>query len=204
MLDDRIKKISRELVRDYYRALNRQSLQNIRNLLWFGGDTLDQFLRKTKRSKNARRVSKIEIKQLEDGLKELGDDGKMLEVVEAAASRLSCSIRELSRKPLHPSQTFTLVTECFDGLASLAGIVDRATVKEKMRLLFRDKPGRRPDEAKQGVFQKALLLVDQGMSYDKIACRLLPDVYAADRNKARQRIKAGVYRLRQKQSQKPS
>ena len=198
VFDERIQKVIRKFVRDCRRAVTRQSRQNLRDLLWFLGDLLDEHLKKTRKHKESVQVSKTEL----DGLKEVfraavGDDASILQAIESTSACISFVVGETSSKRMHPIDTLKLIIQCLDDAPLPFEAIDRARWKKKLWPLFRERPGRRPDKEKQEVFQKALVLVDKGVSYDKIARDLLPDVYAIDRNKARQRIKAGVYRLRQ-------
>ena len=193
------------LAKLYRQSTNRQSLRNVRDLLDALANSIDAHLKRARKSQNGKRSSREEIEACEALFVTVIDNNPMVAVaVQAALSRISKGVRKVSEEKLQPKETGAIMVDCFSALMGIGDSVDPKWIREKGKAMLRGKGGRHGDVDLQAVYRQASTMAQQGRSYDLIARELLPKKYAADRKKARQCVKSGVYRERKKQSLKPS
>ena len=186
-VDERIRRLARVILSSFYALLTPKRLKEFRDLFWSLGSSIDEALN-TAPPRWKKRPSGEDIKALEMQLKRfVAHDKEKLAAVEQMWAGISPVLKEFPRGILHVDHNLPAVSEAKGGPRELRSILD---------IMLRGYPGRPPDDEKQKLFQEALILKDKGWSYTQIAIKKIPAEYKENHQRATNRIKAGIIRLK--------
>ena len=178
MLDDEIKKYSRQFLTELFSAITSAKIELFRNMLATLVDVLDDYSTKMKKSKTKGlgRPSGHFVREAHKCLMQYvgSDSAKWIEVKVWGDGFLDFLKQWPDGEPLP--------------------FKDKQEFLHSISVLFRGKSGRHEDTE----LAKAYQLHEQGKSYGQIARQIRPDEYAKNPKRARNQIKSGVHRIRTK------